>query len=374
MKKKLYFILLLFMALSVEVSAQHFHYYADSLLEDFEKYDGFSGTVMVLHKGLPVYTKSLGFANIEWQIPNSLNTKFYIASISKQFTAAVILQLEQEGKINLKAPITTYIPNYRKDTGKKITIHHLLSHRSGLPNYTSIPFVWEDSLRNHYSIDEMVEKLCSGDLETKPGTVYNYNNTGYFLLAKVIENVERKPYREVLKSRIFIPLEMNNTGVPKPQEIISNLANGYTLYRGQFSQANYTYMPNLAGAGNIYTTVGDLLKWNDALNRQTILSPKSMELMQTPYSEGKEWIFPYENGYGYGVGISDIGISANESTKLIFHSGHISGYSGFFARFIEEQTTVIILSNMGNISTPNMNKLSVALMQLVKNAERGFGD
>jgi CubicO group peptidase (beta-lactamase class C family) len=168
--------------------------------------------VLVADGGKVIYKKGFGMANMEWEIPNQTDTKFRIGSVTKQFTATLVLQLTEEGKIKLDGKITDYLPDYRKDTGDKVTIHHLLNHTSGIPSYTGLPGFFQNESRNPYGVKEFVKKFASGDLEFEPGSKFSYNNSGYFLLGAIIEQVTGKPYARVLQERIFDPLGMKDTG------------------------------------------------------------------------------------------------------------------------------------------------------------------
>jgi CubicO group peptidase (beta-lactamase class C family) len=163
---------------------------------------------------------------MEWNIPNTPDTKFRLGSITKQFTATIILQLVEQGKIKLDGKLSDYLPDYRKDVGEKVTIHNLLTHTSGIPNYTSQPGFFENVSRNPYKVDEFVKKYASGDLEFAPGSKFLYDNSGYFLLGAIIEHVTGKPYEQVLKENIFDPVGMKNTGYDHHDTIIAKRATG----------------------------------------------------------------------------------------------------------------------------------------------------
>src|SRR5688572_12291329 len=177
----------------------------DGLLKQYNEYGQLNGSVLVAENGKIIYKKGYGMANMEWAIPNQPDTKFRIASITKQFTAALILQLVEEGKIKLDGKITDYLTDYRKDTGDKVTIHQLLNHTSGIPDYKNVT-------SNPYSAVDFVKKHVSGDLEFEPGSKYKYNNGGYSILGAIIEKVTGKSYETVLQERILKPLGMTNSG------------------------------------------------------------------------------------------------------------------------------------------------------------------
>ncbi len=341
----------------------------DQIFSKYHEYENFQGVVLVAEAGEVLYREAFGLANREWNIPNQVDAKFNIASISKQFTAALIMQLVEEDKIHLDSTISVYYPEYRRDIGQQVTIHHLLTHRSGIPNYTSIPYVWSDSLQNKYTKEALVKKFCSNNLEFKPGSRYQYNNTGYFLLSMIIEKVTGKEFATVLKEKILDPLGLKNTAVDNRESVLLKRAYGYEREGEHYNNVSGTFMQNLQGAGNLYSTVDDLFAWNQAFTSGQVLSAGSVEVMQTPYSEESAvWISPYTNNYGYGIGLADIPLAENEYTKMIFHSGHIKGFSGYVASFIEEGNTIILLSNVGNVSTVRMNEIA----QQVKNVLYGL--
>src|SRR5687767_6830207 len=158
----------------------------DGLLKQYYDYGQFNGSVLVAEKGKIIYEKGFGMANMEWSVPIQPDTKFRIGSVTKQFTATLVLQLVEEGKIKLDAKLSDYLPDYRKDTGGRITIHQLLNHTSGIPSYTGRPGFFAEVSRNPYSVTDFVKKFASGDLEFEPGSKYSYNNSGYYLLGAII--------------------------------------------------------------------------------------------------------------------------------------------------------------------------------------------
>src|SRR6186713_2797513 len=191
--------LLAILAFQVSAVAQSKANKIDNLLSLYHKYGQFNGSVLVADNGKVVYQKGLGLANMEWNIPNAPDTKFRLGSITKQFTSTLILQLVEQGKIKLDGKLTDYLPEYRKDTGDKVTIHQLLNHTSGIPSYTDQPGFLQDVSRNPYTVVDFVKKYTSGDLEFEPGSKFNYNNSGYFLLGAIIEKLTGKSYADVVR-------------------------------------------------------------------------------------------------------------------------------------------------------------------------------
>ena len=164
----------------------------DDLVSLYHKYGQFNGSVLVAENGKVIYQKGLGLANMEWNIPNEPDTKFRLGSITKQFTATLILQLVEQGKIKLDGKVIDYLPNYRQDTGAKVTIHNLLSHTSGIPSYTSLPGFFANVSRNPFAVDDFIKKYASGDLEFEPGTKFVYSNSGYFCWARLSKRSQGK--------------------------------------------------------------------------------------------------------------------------------------------------------------------------------------
>ena len=338
----------------------------DEVFLKFHEYALFQGAVLVADRGEIIYQRAFGQANREWNVDNTVDTRFNIASLSKQFTAALILQLVDEGQIHLDSTIASYYPEYRSDVGQRVTIHQLLTHQSGIPNYTSLPYVWSDSLSLRYTAADLIRKFGSQAPEFTPGSRFQYSNTGYLLLSIIAERVSGQPYDSLLAERIFQPAQLTHTGVDDQSRLINKRAYGYERTTKGFYPTTPMHMANLQGAGNLYSTVEDLYRWDQALYESDILPKKWRKVMVEPHTEGRtDWIPPYENTYGYGVGLSQISLTKKRSVPMIFHSGHIRGFSSFYARFPEDQQTVIILSNTGKVSTAKMNELTQEILKIL---------
>lgn len=310
----------------------------DGLLKQYHDYGQLNGSVLVADGGKVIYEKGFGMANMEWKIPNTPDTKFRIGSITKQFTAALILQMVDEGKIKLDGKLSDYLPDYRKDTGGRVTIHQLLNHTSGIPSYTSNPEFFPKHSRNAYAVPEFVKTFASGDLEFEPGSKFNYNNSGYTLLGAIIEKLTGKSFETVLAERILKPLGMTNTGYDHHSTVLEKRASGYSKTQAGFVNAAYLDMSLPYAAGSIYSTVGDLYKWEQALHEGTILSAESRRLMFTPGLAN----------YGYGVVITDQTIAKpDQKLKVIAHSGGIHGFNSLMTRAVDKRQTVVILDNVG---------------------------
>ena len=327
----------------------------DALMKQYNDYGQFNGTVLVAEKGKIIYEKGFGLANMEWAVPNQPDTKFRIGSLTKQFTAAIVLQLVEEGKIKLDGKITDYLTDYRKDTGDKVTIHQLLNHTSGIPSYTNRPGFFAEFSRDPYNVTDFVKKFASGDLEYEPGSKYSYNNSGYSLLGAIIEKVTGKSYETVLTERIFKPLGMTNSGYDNHAPLIQKRASGYEKRPSGYVNAPYLDMSLPYAAGSIYSTVDDLFKWDQALYQDKVISAENKKLMFTPGL----------GNYGYGIRITDQPIGkTDQKTKVIQHGGGISGFNSLLTRLVDKQQTIILLDNVslggyhGNITNSITNILN----------------
>ena len=334
-------LLLLFISLFVAQStifAQSNSEKIDQLIKTYQEYGQFNGTVLVAEKGKVILRKGYGMANMEWDIPNQPDTKFRIGSVTKQFTASLIMQLVEEGKIKLDSKMTEYLPKYRKETGDKVTVHQLLNHTSGIPSYTGLPGFFANESRNPYSVDDFVKKFASGDLQFEPGTKFSYNNSGYFLLGAIVEKVTGKTYADVLSKRILKPLGMSETGYDTHAPILKKRARGYQKSPDGFVNAPYLDMGLPYAAGSMYSTVEDLYKWDRALYGTKILSAKSKALMFTPGL----------SNYGYGFDIRDRKIGkTGKKNKAISHGGGINGFNCLFTRLVDQDHLIVVLDNIG---------------------------
>jgi CubicO group peptidase (beta-lactamase class C family) len=211
-----------------------------------------------------------------------------------------------------------------------------LTHSSGIPSYTSIPNFFEDISRDPYPVKEFVEKYCSGDLEFEPGSKFLYNNSGYFLLGAIIEEITAKTYEEVLKEKIFDPLEMKDSGYDRHDPIIANRATGYSITFDGCMNAPYLDMSLPYAAGSLYSTVEDLYVWDQALYTEKLLSAKTKELLFTPHIQG----------YGYGWGIRKKSLpESEEKLTSIGHGGGINGFNTWIERIIEGRHLIVLLNN-----------------------------
>ena len=309
--------------------------------------------MLVADGGEVIYKEAFGLANREWNIPNTTDTKFRLASVSKQFCTMVVMQLVQEGKVKLDDKITDHLLYYRKDTGDKISIHHLMSHQSGIKDYTA-SFDYRGTIsRLSFAPDEFIKRHCSGDLLHEPGTIYSYSNAGYSILGRIIEKVTRKTFEQNLNERIFEPLGMKNSGYDRNAYVIEKRADGYTRGPFGYENANFIDMDSSPGAaGAIYSTVEDMFLWDRALYTDKLLDKKHRDLMFTPnrdVPEVKAAGGRPQSRYGYGWQIyTRTHPVTKRRTKVINHGGAINGFRAMENRLVEDDAFVIVLCNQGD--------------------------
>ena len=332
MSKKL-FLLLLFVALPA-LAANHAEK-IDALISAYNKMRQFNGSALVAEKGTVILQKGYGLANMEWQVPNTPDTKFRLGSITKQFTSMIVMQLVSEGKIKLDDKITTYLPDYRKDTGDRVSVRNLLTHTSGIPSYTSIPGFFQNQSRDPYTVADFVKKYTMGDLEFEPGTKYVYDNSGYFLLGAIIERVTGKSYEKNLQERILDPLGMKDTGYDHSNTVIPRRASGYVLTPAGYENAPYLDMTIPFAAGSLYSTVGDLYKWDRALYTDKLISPELKKAVFTPNL----------NNYAFGWVVRKIKLDNDSEVNMIMHGGGINGFNTTINRFPDTQDLIVLLDN-----------------------------
>jgi len=313
----------------------------------------FSGAVLVADKGEVIFKQAFGMANHEWNIPNTTDTKFRIASVSKQFCTMLVMQLVQEGKVKLDDTISKHLPYYRKDTGDKITLHHLMSHQSGIKDFTSSFDYRAVISRLSIPPDEFIKLHCSGDLANEPGTIYSYCNAGYCILGRIIEKVTRKSFPQNLQERIFAPLGMKNSGFDLNQTVIEKRASGYTYGPFGLENAAFINMGSTPGAsGALYSTVEDMFLWDRGLYTDQLLEKKYRDLMFTPnrdVPEVKAAGGRPQSNYGYGWQIySRRHPVTKRSTKIINHGGAINGFRAMENRLVNDDAFVIVLCNQGD--------------------------
>jgi CubicO group peptidase (beta-lactamase class C family) len=299
----------------------------DEYLTAQTKLGAFSGSVLIAQGGKVLLSKGYGMANLELDVPNTPQTKFRLGSVTKQFTAMAIMQLQERGLLDVNDPINKYIPEY--PNGEKITIHHLLTHTSGIPNLTDFPDFLETMMLPS-PVEKTIERFKNKPLEFEPGEKFSYSNSGYVLLGYLIEKISGKSYEDFLNENIFQPLNMTNSGYDHSNTILKNRASGYSLGTDGLNNAAYIDMSLPLGGGSLYSTVEDLYLWDRALYTERLVGKTTREKIFTPFKEE----------YAYGWSVSDL-----YKHKRISHSGGINGFSSNISRYLDDDICIVVLSN-----------------------------
>lgn len=327
---------LLFLAAAMPAAAQSpappakFVEQAKAIVDGYAKKDQFSGVVLVARDGKPILSQGFGLANREWNIAARPDTVFRLGSLTKQFTAASIMQLAEAGKLSIDDPIGKYYAA-APAAWSKITLKHLLSHRSGIPSYTGLPDFFQTQSMTDRTPEQIIELTRDMPLEFEPGTKFSYDNTGYIILGHVIEKVSGETYAAYVRKHIFEPLGMMHTGYDDTRSVLPNRAAGYEVGDGVWTHAPYLAMTLPYAAGSLYSTTGDLLIWEEAFFADKVVSKASREAMTTDYG----------SNYGFGLGPRMLG-----THRSIGHNGGINGFSTDMTRYPDDGLTVIVLSNL----------------------------
>lgn len=320
----------------------------DAYLQAQATVNGFSGTVLVSRGGSPVLSKGYGWANAEWKIPNTRTTKFRLGSITKQFTAAVVLRLQEQKRLSVQDPICTYVSPC-PDAWKAVTVHHLLSHTSGIPSYTGLPD-YTKTMMVPKTIDQIVAVFRDLPLEFAPGEKFKYNNSGYFLLGVIIEKVVGKKYEDALRDEILTPLGMHDTGYDWSEPLLPQRAAGYTWRGDGWVNAKPLDMQQPYAAGSMYSTVTDLLIWDQALHTDRVLPESARTIMFTPIKDN----------YAYGWAVQPPE-RATSGKLQVGHGGGINGFSTMITRVPSDNVAAIVLGNVDNINAGNIARDVMAI-------------
>ncbi|MGM0882837.1 MAG: serine hydrolase domain-containing protein [Bacillota bacterium] len=307
----------------------------------------FNGVVLVAKENQILLSKGFGMANFEHDVRNTSTTKFRLGAITKSFTAIAIIQLQDQGLLNVNDPISLYIPNY--PNGNIITIHHLLTNSSGIPDYPTIPLYWEKTMRLYSTIEQTIESFKDKPLQFSPGEDYNYTSSPFILLSYIIEKVSGMSYQKYITDSILSPLNMRNTGIEDGRTLLKHFASGYSICKGVIP-TEYVDISLHAGAGGMYSTVEDLYLWDKALSRDGILTQQQWEKLFGSNTS------PF-GSYGWVVTEQFIN---NKPRKRAWHNGTMNGFYSEFNRYIDENITIIILSNV------NLTPVDVICERLAK--------
>jgi CubicO group peptidase (beta-lactamase class C family) len=292
----------------------------------------FMGSVLVARADQVVFNKAYGSANLEWGVANTTTTKYRIGSITKQFTAASILLLEERGKLKLDDPVRKHFAE-APAAWDGVTLKHLLSHTSGIPSFTSFP-EYAKLKYHHTPVTELVGLFKDKPLEFAPGEKWVYSNSGYVLLGCIIEKAAGVSYADFVQANIFTPLAMNDSGYDSNAAVIARRAAGYTPSGESLNNADFVHMSVPHAAGALYSTTEDLLRWQRGLYGGKLLSAASLAKMTAPV----------KNDYALGIGVQ------TGKHRLYSHGGGIEGFNTHLAYYPDTQTTVVALSNVNGVA------------------------
>jgi CubicO group peptidase (beta-lactamase class C family) len=332
--------------------AQDLHTKVEQYMHASMTVDHFMGSVLIAEHGKLLFTQGYGMANVKLRIPNRPETEFWIGSITKQFTAMAILELQERGKLSIHDPVCKYVPECPKDWGA-ITIYNLLTHTSGIPNFTSFPNYLKFSTQPTTS-SQLLALFENKPLDFKPGAKFSYSNSGYEVLGYIIQRASGETYREFLEKNIFAPLGLKDTGYASSHPAGKNQAQGYVYSQNGYVPAPYLNMTVPFSAGALYSTVLDLYKWDRALNAGKLISRKDLDEMLAPHVAAGG---PGNAHYGFGWFIS-----SEFGHKEISHEGSINGFTSFNSWFSNDDAFVIVLDNM---SSPEITAVSRALAAIL---------
>jgi CubicO group peptidase (beta-lactamase class C family) len=327
----------------------------DAIIWERVPADGPGVAVAVVRDGETIYRGGCGFANLEWRQPIAPDTLFGLGSVTKPFTAQAVLLLEQQGKLRLDDEITRYLSD-APTHGREITIAHLLTHTSGIANFVTQPGFWPNIAREQRTALEVTALFSDLPLDFEPGENYSYSNSGYILLGRLIETLSGMPYEEFIESAIFAPLGMTHSRYMDDQRIILRRAARYLCEEDDWVHAPYFSASMTYAAGGHGATLDDLIVWDQALRAGTLIAPEVDARMRTPVrlNDGREM------GYGLGWGLSHY-----RGRVVTHHAGGVPGYSSFVGRFLDDDMTIIVLSNIGLFDAGGLAKqIANALLSL----------
>ncbi len=308
----------------------------DTFLSAIFPLDGPGAAVIAVKDGRTLLRKGYGLANLEWNLPVTPETVFRIGSVTKQFTAVLILMLAEQGKLSIQDPIEKFLPGYPTH-GHTITIEHLLTHTSGIKSYTNLQD-WPKDWGKSFTLDELIDYFKYQPMDFAPGQKWSYSNSGYILLGAIVEKASGVPFDRFLQTAICEPLGMTSTRLELPQLLIPRRASGYIKNEQGYLNAPYINMTQPLAAGGMVSTVDDLARWDASLYREELLSAESLQRAHTSYRllDGS----PSHYGYGWGI-------HTYQGIEFIEHSGGIHGFGCDCIRIPSRHVFVAALLNGG---------------------------
>ena len=314
----------------------------EQVVQTYVRDKTFMGAVLVARGSDVILSNGYGFANLEWEVPNTPTTKFRLGSITKQFTAASILLLEERGKLRLDDPIKKHVPD-APVAWDAITIFNLLTHSSGIPNFTSLP-AYKTLKLEDTPVAKTIVAVRDRPLDFVPGEKMSYSNSGYLVLGHIIERVTGASYEKFVSDNVFTPLGMKDSGYDSNTVLIPRRAAGYMPSASGPVNAGFVHMSIPHAAGALYSTTEDLLRWQQGLFGGKLISAASLAKMTTPFKDD----------YGFGVVVR-----TSNGRKVVQHGGGIDGFNTFLAYYPDTRVTVAVLANL-NGESPNQISTKLA--------------
>ena len=321
-------------------SSQDLAAYADQIFSAAYPADQPGAAVLVVKDGQTVLRKGYGLANVELGVPVSPDMVFEIGSVTKQFTAAAILLLQERGQLRVEDDITKYLTDYPTH-GEKVTVEHLLNHTSGIPSYTGMP-EWLPRVREDMTLDTLIALFKDKPFDFKPGAEWRYNNSGYILLGAIIEKVSGKSYEQFVEEELFAKAGMKASRYGHQEEVVPRRATGYSRDASGLRNAKYLSMTQPYAAGSLMSTVDDLVAWGRALSSGAIVGKTSLDRMTSPAKLPSG----LSTQYAYGLGIGE-----HAGRRILQHGGGIFGFVSYLAGAPETGLYVAILSNNDSAET-----------------------
>jgi len=345
-------LLLLFVLTATTCLAKDIEAKVDEYISAYLKIGNFGGSILIAKDGRILLSKGYGMADLEHDVPNTPQTIFRLGSVTKQFTSMAMMQLQEKQLLNVDDPIAKYLPTY--PNGEEITIHHLLTHTSGIPDFGDFPDL-QKTIMIPSPVEKTIERFKDKPLEFTPGEKFKYSNSGYILLGYIIEKVSGTSYEEFLEENIFQPLNMMSSGYDHHHTLLKHRASGYSIGGGGLTNAAYIDMSIPHAAGALYSTVEDLYLWDRALYTEKLVKKSSLDRIFTPFVEAESGTIKAHYAYGWNV------LSLFDR-KVITHGGGIDGFRTNIARYVDDDVCIVVLSN---IETAPVEKISMDLAAIV---------
>jgi len=310
----------------------------DRLMTAYAHNGQFNGAVLVSDHGDIIYKKAFGKASLELDVPNTPEMAFSVGSVTKPFTATLVMQLVQEGKLKLDGTLGEYLPVFASTPAARVTLHQLLTHTSGLSSRINggDETFWKTDARRKYTVEQFIREHIPGTLDFEPGSQWRYCNAGYFVLGAIIERVTGQDYAHALESRILAPAGMSHSGLDHQGLLVPKRASGYTKQLGEYRPAEYCDASVYYAAGGLYATVEDIYRWDRALSSDKLLSADTKRQVFTRHMR--------DSGYGWFIEQWPVG-KTEAKLPVVLHTGGVFGFSSLLVRSTSDESLIVLMDN-----------------------------